>query len=338
MIATESGTVAQPTRNVSYVGTVGDLGPSVYMQGTHMLTLADGQFILLESTDANLNLSTYLGKHVEVRGSVQSTVEGNGTIMRVEEVTLLETSESSSETSTKAHMCGGIAGIQCKNGKACVDNPSDNCDPKNGGADCSGICVETSSSSSTTVLGDSSSSSSKTTSSVASVMKSSAAVSSAVSSKTTSSAASSVAPVSSSEAMINHGAQESVIVLMAKQTYGQENLWTQKYCTNHIAFCIPAHKNWYFKSFGATTNNLWHVEFSMSSIDELYQGPIVLNLVSGTSAAAGATDGQVKTQGSDVVGYKDWNDSTHFELIGDSRLKEAVSYMLSHVAAYTPGE
>jgi hypothetical protein len=37
--------------------------------------------------------------------------------------------------------CGGIAGIPCPEDLACVDDPSDDCDPKNGGADCGGICV-----------------------------------------------------------------------------------------------------------------------------------------------------------------------------------------------------
>ena len=39
-------------------------------------------------------------------------------------------------------MCGGIAGFPCPEGKKCVDDPSDNCDPARGGADCSGICVK----------------------------------------------------------------------------------------------------------------------------------------------------------------------------------------------------
>jgi hypothetical protein len=38
-------------------------------------------------------------------------------------------------------ICGGITGKQCPSDQACVDDPNDNCDPKNGGADCSGICV-----------------------------------------------------------------------------------------------------------------------------------------------------------------------------------------------------
>jgi eight-cysteine-cluster-containing protein len=38
--------------------------------------------------------------------------------------------------------CGGIAGRICPRGQMCVDDPSDGCDPANGGADCGGICVD----------------------------------------------------------------------------------------------------------------------------------------------------------------------------------------------------
>jgi hypothetical protein len=36
--------------------------------------------------------------------------------------------------------CGGFAGTPCPGEGKCVDDPSDDCDPANGGADCSGIC------------------------------------------------------------------------------------------------------------------------------------------------------------------------------------------------------
>lgn len=36
--------------------------------------------------------------------------------------------------------CGGIAAFPCPTGYVCVDDPTDNCDPKNGGADCGGYC------------------------------------------------------------------------------------------------------------------------------------------------------------------------------------------------------
>ncbi len=40
----------------------------------------------------------------------------------------------------EAKMCGGIAGMRCDDGFACVDDPRDSCDPAHGGADCSGLC------------------------------------------------------------------------------------------------------------------------------------------------------------------------------------------------------
>lgn len=37
--------------------------------------------------------------------------------------------------------CGGFGGIQCPPGLVCEDDPSDDCDPDRGGADCGGVCV-----------------------------------------------------------------------------------------------------------------------------------------------------------------------------------------------------
>ncbi|NUP10658.1 MAG: hypothetical protein HOW73_31830 [Polyangiaceae bacterium] len=38
--------------------------------------------------------------------------------------------------------CGGFAGLQCPGGMICIDDPADDCDPNNGGADCGGICID----------------------------------------------------------------------------------------------------------------------------------------------------------------------------------------------------
>ncbi len=37
--------------------------------------------------------------------------------------------------------CGGFAGIPCPGAGECRDDPSDDCDPEHGGADCGGVCV-----------------------------------------------------------------------------------------------------------------------------------------------------------------------------------------------------
>ena len=44
-------------------------------------------------------------------------------------------------SSSPGAFCGGLAGIQCPFGFSCMDDPSDTCDPKQGGADCGGMCV-----------------------------------------------------------------------------------------------------------------------------------------------------------------------------------------------------
>ncbi|KAF1830964.1 hypothetical protein BDW02DRAFT_76685 [Decorospora gaudefroyi] len=39
-------------------------------------------------------------------------------------------------------ICGGFAGFACEEeGQTCVDDPRDDCDPENFGADCAGLCV-----------------------------------------------------------------------------------------------------------------------------------------------------------------------------------------------------
>jgi hypothetical protein len=40
-----------------------------------------------------------------------------------------------------APACGGFAGTPCPDGLTCVDDPSDSCDPNQGGADCMGVCI-----------------------------------------------------------------------------------------------------------------------------------------------------------------------------------------------------
>ncbi len=42
--------------------------------------------------------------------------------------------------SGEGRFCGGIAGFECPGAGQCIDDPADDCDPDNGGADCGGIC------------------------------------------------------------------------------------------------------------------------------------------------------------------------------------------------------
>ncbi len=49
---------------------------------------------------------------------------------------------SQGECEEQPQFCGGIAGFPCPDGQICVDDPNDDCDPENGGADCGGMCVD----------------------------------------------------------------------------------------------------------------------------------------------------------------------------------------------------
>lgn len=301
----------QATQNVTYQGTVEDTGVSVYQQGTHKLILENGSFILLESP--SIDLDAYLGRRIEARGSTSSTVEAGGTIMMVAEVTDLDTSSSSAS----AKMCGGIAGIACDPGMNCVDDPSDSCDPNQGGADCSGICVPSSVSSSSSVAAASSS---------APVASSSSMV--AVGSAPPASSAMSV-----SSSSVVSGDIEAKIVAMAKEDFTNAARWTQTYCSQHMGFCLPVHKNWYYKSYGSKTGSLWRVEFDNAELpDTPDSGVIKLNVISGTSASVGGSSGQVSVNGPAAVGYFDF-DGKHFEISGDARLRAAIEYMISHITA-----
>jgi hypothetical protein len=48
--------------------------------------------------------------------------------------------QSDGECPRSAPFCGGIAGFSCPGSGECVDDPGDDCDPEQGGADCGGLC------------------------------------------------------------------------------------------------------------------------------------------------------------------------------------------------------
>lgn len=266
-IPTDTSTSSvRETQNVSYQGILEAAGIGITMQGTHQLRLSDGRFILLESEDIDLDPS--MGKKVGVFGATRPTVEGNGTIMRVEEVILLEEESESSSLETSS---------------APVMEP-----PSSAAA--------------------------------SSVLARSEAPRSA--------ASASVAAVSTTDPVPEDLAARAAA--MTKDNMDSAH-WTQQYCTSHIGFCLPIHRNWWFKSFGATTSSLWHVEISNAAIQNLNEGPIMVKLLSGTSASKKATSGQVRIQGNWVVGLRDWESNEHFEITAPANLEAAVSYITEHL-------
>lgn len=295
-----------------YRGTVEKQGVSIFMEGTHRLRLEDGRFILMESE--TVDLTPYIGQKVEVFGAVRPTVEQGGLIMRVERVTSLEASSSSSSSVGDLIFCGGIAAFPCPDGMQCVDDPDDSCDPAHGGADCGGICTGIPTSSASSAV--SSIVSISSLSSISSI----SSVTSSISSTTSSSVAAAV-----SSATSNWQASEDLTAkaaVMAKDKM-DPSLWTQQYCSSHIGYCFPVHKNWWFFSFGATSSTFWHVEVGPSEIVNLGDGPLSVDLVSGDTTS----DGSVTVTGDTVVGIRSWTGGRHLEIRGPANLETAVRYI-----------
>ncbi|MFA6259155.1 MAG: hypothetical protein WCX29_00930 [Candidatus Peribacteraceae bacterium] len=125
-------------------------------------------------------------------------------------------------------------------------------------------------------------------------------------------------------AVTEYDAQQ--VETMAADTYTADR-WTQEYCTMHIGFCIPVHKNWWFKSFGSTSSYLWHVELGTQPVDALGDGVIVVNLVSGSLADIGANDGEVVVQDNAAIGFRAWTNDSHFEIVAPAVLQEPIRFI-----------
>lgn len=137
------------------------------------------------------------------------------------------------------------------------------------------------------------------------------------------------APAASSVAS-SDAAFQARVTAMAKVNMAATN-WTQQYCApTHLAFCFPIHKNWYFNSFGATSNSQWHVELSSEELETLGDGPIGIVLVSGT---APAPDGHVTVDGGTVTGIRAWTNNRHFVISAPAQLEAAVRYITQELKA-----
>lgn len=266
----------QVTTNVTYRGTVEKAGISIYMEGTHRLSLPEGRVLLLQSDSKDLN--GYIDQDVFVTGDIRPTVEAGGIIMEVKDIALADGGETSSTEEFSSAPASSIA------------------------------------------------------SSRAAAVSSAPRVSSA---PAASSKASSVAAEKPSSVPAEQASQTAQVraTAMARSDTSAEK-WSQKYCSSHIGFCVPVHKNWWFKSFGTTTNFLWHVEIGPEALQNLGDGPLVVNLVSGSLESVSIQDREIRAQGDYVVSYRAWTDNRHFEITAPASLRNAVQYMTDNLTVH----
>ncbi|MDD5103905.1 MAG: hypothetical protein PHX93_05950 [Candidatus Peribacteraceae bacterium] len=188
----------------------------------------------------------------------------------------------------------------------------------------------------TEMSSQSSSVSADAASSSVSAMAASSAPASLASSATSSkpAAVSSAAPSSLASSTASVAADSSAqVASMAKQDLAAAN-WTQAYCAPPtIGFCVPIHRNWYFKSFGTASDSLWHVEIGSVAIENLADGPVAVNLLGGALITKGIADKDIRDDGQTVRGYREWTKDRHLELSAPSALKDAVTYMTQRLSA-----
>lgn len=125
----------------------------------------------------------------------------------------------------------------------------------------------------------------------------------------------------------------AVIEAMAAENFSAEH-WTQEYCSSHIGFCIPVHRNWWYKSFGTTTTTLWHVEVGNSPVLNLGDGHITLNLLFGDLSLENQATSEVRIDNDTVVASRPWSGNRHFEIRAHAKLEAAARYMIDHISSY----
>ncbi|MDP7069159.1 MAG: hypothetical protein QF815_01425 [Candidatus Peribacteraceae bacterium] len=282
------------TNNITYVGVVQPAGISIYQQGSHRLSLAGGKFVLLESE--SLDLNGYVNEKVQIFGALRPTIEAGGMIMRVERIELLTPKEEGDEDDTIEEIVEDLPAN---------DEPVDEQEPVEEPIE-EPIEEEVVDPVEEDVIEE--------------VVDEEVVVEEEVIEE-------------EEEEVPTEPTAEFVerIEVMARQDYGAEN-WAQQYCTSHIDFCAPVHRNWWFKSFGATNSALWHVEFSSEPIESLGEGPITLELMAGS---IGESDGSVELVDGNVVGYKEWTFGRHFRISADTGIEAAVRYMTENITEFT---
>lgn len=282
------------TRNVTYTGLLEQGGITIYQQGTHRLTLSDGKMVLLEPSEGSaIVLNLYEGKLVRVRGDVMPTVEAGGTLMQVKGIEWIrrEKDAEGKEAEVYRTLCG--VGALCPDGFFCRLEET------------GGICIEEESEE-TEKSGEAGEE-----------------VGEEREMKEDKEEVQGVGEAEETEEPSDISAAEPQVTVMAEEDLAAER-WTQQYCSAHIGFCIPVHKNWYYKSFGATSSVLWHVEVGMEPVENLGDGEIIVDLKMGDLSSLGVTDGAVSENSGKVVGYRVWSDNRHFEISADASLKDAV--------------
>jgi len=293
------------TKNVMHHGVVKPAGISIYQQGSHRLLLEDSRFILLESDDIDLN--GYVNENVEVFGDLRPTVEAGGMIMRVRSISLLDVDNPDAQADDEAENTedddSDVEDDPDEENDEEAEDEFDIDEEEVIDVEEENAMEDEDESAEEDVIDD------ETPEPTPGEDKEDAEL----------------APLSPDI--------QARVELMLSQSFTTDQ-WTQEYCTAHIGFCIPVHRNWWYRSFGTTSSFLWHVELSSEEVINLTDGPIHVNLITGGVGSKKATDGQVRIQDNHVFGYREWTENRHFEIAAPQALEGPVRYITEHLVEF----
>ena len=68
-------------------------------------------------------------------------------------------------------------------------------------------------------------------------------------------------------------------------------------------------------------------------VEQLGEGPLVVNLDGESIEALDIDEGAIRTEGENVVGYRSWTNGRHFEIRAHHTLTDAVRYMTENLRA-----
>ena len=93
------------------------------------------------------------------------------------------------------------------------------------------------------------------------------------------------------------------------------------YSNKYMEYSLIYPKHWWYKSFGAQDNSLWHTEFSEKEIENMGDGIIMVDV------KHGARGNVVETQGDKVVVLYPRDDTSHYQLTGPKDLENELKSM-----------
>ena len=97
--------------------------------------------------------------------------------------------------------------------------------------------------------------------------------------------------------------------------------------------CFPVRSDYWYHSFGAAADTVWHVELSSEDVVNLGDGPLSVDLVTGRLEGE-LSDGLIRELDGTVYGYRSWTGNRYFRVSAPTELRASVEFITKGIAPY----